>query len=118
MDIENITTLLMFMMEDNGIPIDSKSRMRQYIYHAFNDDRIKFFQEDGKQLGFMIWEVYNKDGGTEIYVSHLLILPDFRGFNLKKAVTFLKNKYGVKKIHWHSHRRNKKVERVGSLQLT
>lgn len=117
-ELEKITTVLMMMMEDAEIPIDSKSRMRTYIYHAFNDDRIKFFQKEGKQVGFMIWESYKNEKGTEVYVSQCLILPEFKGFNLKEAITFLKNKYkDCYKLHWHSHRRNKKVERVGHLNL-
>lgn len=118
MDIENLTTFLILMMEENGLHIDSKSRMRNFIYHAFNDDRIKFLDKDGKIIGYMIWEVYRKENKLEIYVSHLVIMNAFKGFNLKKAVTFLKEKYpDLTKLHWDSNRRNKRVEKEGSLAL-
>lgn len=112
MDIEQLTTFLMVMMEENGLPIDSKSRMRTYIYHAFNDDRIKFIQENEKVIGFMVWEIHEKDKKNHIYVSHLVILHKFKGFNLKSLITFLKDKYHVdnKNIHWHSHKRKKQVD--------
>lgn len=117
-ELEKVTTILMIMMEDSGLLIDNKPRMRTYIYHAFNDDRIKFLQKDGKQVGYMIWEIYPNDDKVEIYVSHLVILPEFKGYNLKKEVSFLKDKYPyLIKLHWNSHRRDKKIERVGSLQL-
>lgn len=109
MDIEKITTLLIFLMEENGIPIDSKSRIRTYIYHAFNEDRIKFIQKDNEIIGFMIWEIH-KD--NHIYVSQLLILPKFKGYNIKTLATFLKQKYSIgnKNIHWHSHKRNRLID--------
>lgn len=107
-EFEKLVTVLMLMMELNGLPIDSKSKMRNFIYHAFNDNRIKFFDKGGKQAGFMMWEVHDKD----IYVSHLVILQEFKNFNLKQAATFLKDKYkiGNTSIYWHNQRRNKKVD--------
>lgn len=117
-ELERVTTILIMMMEDSGIPIDSKSRLRTYIYHAFNDDRIKFLDKDGNLIGFMIWEVHKNNEKIEIYVSHLVIMKEFKGFNLKKAVTFLKQKYpDLTKLHWDSNRRNKRVEKEGSLAL-
>lgn len=117
-ELFKVTTLLMMMMEDSGLAIDSKKNMRIYIYHAFNDDRIKFIEKYGKQIGFMVWEVYEKDKKLEIYVSHLVIMKEFRGFNLKILVSFLKEKYpALTRIHWDSNRRNKRVEKEGSLVL-
>lgn len=112
MDVEYIATMLMAMMEENGLPIDSKPRMRQFIYHAFNDDRIKFIQENEKVVGFMMWEVHEVEGKKHVYVSHLVIIHRVKGYNLKILTTFLKNKYqiGNSEIHWHSHRRNKQVD--------
>lgn len=117
-ELTRVTTILIMIMEDAGIPIDSKSRLRTYIYHAFNDDRIKFLDNNGNLIGFMIWEVYKNNEKLEIYVSHLVIMSEFKGFNLKKAVTFLKQKYpDLTKLHWDSNKRNKRVEKEGSLAL-
>lgn len=110
-ELERVTTGMMTIMEMLGIPIDSKSKMRTFIYHAFNDDRIKFIEDKGKPAGFMMWEIHQKDE-KHIYVSHLIILPEFEGFNLKKMATFLKDKYkiGNKQIHWHNQKRSKQVD--------
>lgn len=111
-ELERVTTGMIAIMEMVGIPIDSKTRMRTYIYHAFNDDRIKFIDQEGQPAGFMIWELHDKDGDRHVYVSQLVIMDNFRGFNLRRMVTFLKTKYEVKNsnIHWHNHKRNKQVD--------
>lgn len=112
MDIETITLFLIRLMKENAIPVDDFQRMETYIYHAFNDERIKFVEQEGKIIGFMIWEVHKKEGDIQIYVSQLVILPQFKGFNLKELISFLRNKYEIKnsQIHWHSQKRNKQVD--------
>lgn len=111
-ELERITTGIITIMEMVGIPVDSKKRMRTYIYHAFNDDRIKFIDDNGKPAGFMIWEVHEQEGQTHIYISQLVILDTNKRFNLKLLVTFLKDKYQVNNsnLHWYNHKRNKKVD--------
>ena len=112
MNAEEIATFLIFLMEENGLPIDSKSRMRTYIYHALNEKRIKFIEENGVQIGFMMWEEHKKCDEIHIYVSQLVILPIYTGYNLKKLASFLKEKYKIsnRQIHWRNSKRDKQVD--------
>lgn len=112
MDAEKIATLLILMMRENGIPIDNISRMRTYIYHALNEDRIKFVINEEKPIGFMIYEIHEQGGERHIYISQLIILPKFRGYNVKTLATFLKEKYGItnRQLHWHNHKKDKRID--------
>lgn len=104
-ELSRVTKVIMMMMEDNGLVIDNINLMTNFIYHAFNDNRIKFFIKEAKVVGFMIWEVKELGDGVDIYISNLVVLPMFRNFSFKKEVEYLKNRYGkIYKMSGHRWR--------------
>lgn len=100
--LKRVATMMMMMMEDNGIIIDDYDKMTIFIYHAFNDDRVKFFQNNGKSIGFVMWEVIEFGDGVDIYISQMVILPEFRGINVYREMESIKKKYKkIYKVSWH-----------------
>lgn len=113
LDLNKTTKILMMMMEDNGIIIDDYEVMKNFIFHAFNDDRIRFFERNDKQAGFMIW-VIKCDA---IHIQQLVLLPEFKGYSFKKEVQYLRNKYpNIKNISGDRMKNGKYTYKVKSLQ--
>lgn len=116
-DLVKTTKILMMMMEDNGIIIDDYEKMKMFIYHAFNDDRIKFFMRDTKVAGFVIWEAVQFGDGFDIIINKMVVLPEYRGMNIYRELQSIKDRYGkIYNVKWHRQKGKEFIPKVRNLQ--
>lgn len=116
-DLIKTTKILIMMMEDNGIIIDNYELMKNFIYHAFNDDRIKFFQKGDKVIGFVIWEAINFGNGFDIIINKMAILPEFRGINIYQEMKSIRDRHpNIYKVKWHRQKNGEFIPKVRNLQ--
>lgn len=116
-ELIRITKTIMMIMEDNGILIDNHEKMKTFIFHAFNDDRIKFFMKDFKVAGFVMWEAIEFGDGYDIYIAQMVVLPEFRGLNIYEEMKSIKYRYGkIYKVSWHRRVNDEMIKKVRYLE--
>lgn len=107
-----ITDILLNAFEAEGMVIENRDNVRNYLNKAILDDRLRFLSKDGQMIGFYAWDEKHDEKGTEIFVNNMLILKKYCGkYNLHKIATYFRERYkDLHKIYWQNRKLKRKRE--------
>lgn len=100
---------LVDLIEKEGVKLDDRHSFELCLSEAWNENRFKFLEKDGKTIGWVAWEPWACEDGTAVFVHSLFIMKQFKPFNLHLLVTFFREKYpDCFKIYWHDAKKDKR----------